>query len=258
MTIKCPSIFKKHLSLHLKAEAKLVSRLVQFVAIEVAGQGHGEAISQLLLVAQTNLTVGVNLGSDRGILVKSIFASNGKVGSSSNSTGAGNSSLQLGVVLQINTSSKHLQVIGGAVKDHVTSIVVGGNVVLGQTRFAAVKGSLVSNSIWTVAKGGSDVHNWALGQVHVSIENKSLMLVFSLELASLVSRVGLECSIQGQLEAWHQLLVVHGGIQGVVRVPLLGEVHALLLGLVLGLQGSIDLASISGGVSSSSKLDTRG
>ena len=46
-------------------------------------------------------------------------------------------------------------------KDHVSSIVVGGNVVLGQTRFAAVKGSLVSNSIGTVAKGGSDVHNWA-------------------------------------------------------------------------------------------------
>ena len=54
-----------------------------------------------------------------------------------------------------------LQVIGGAVKDHVTSVVVGGNVVLGQTRFAAVKGSLVSDSIGTVAKGGSDVHNWA-------------------------------------------------------------------------------------------------
>ena len=46
-------------------------------------------------------------------------------------------------------------------KDHVAGVVVGGNVVLGQTRLAAVKGSLVSDSIGTVAKGGSDVHNWA-------------------------------------------------------------------------------------------------
>ena len=58
----------------------------------------------------TDLTVGVNLGSDRSILVKSIFASNGKVGSSSNSAGAGDSSLQLGVVLQIDTTSKHLNI----------------------------------------------------------------------------------------------------------------------------------------------------
>ena len=43
------------LGLHLKADAQLVSRLVQLCAVKVGGESHGAAIPELLLVAQTNL-----------------------------------------------------------------------------------------------------------------------------------------------------------------------------------------------------------
>ena len=43
------------LSSHLKAEAELMAGLVHLGAVNVAGQSHGDAVSQLLLVAHTDL-----------------------------------------------------------------------------------------------------------------------------------------------------------------------------------------------------------
>ena len=97
-----------------------------------------------------------------------------------------------------------------------------------------------------------------LGQVKVRVEDKFLMLVFSLELPRLVAGVGLEVPIQGQLHPGHQLLVVHGGVEAVVGVPLLGDVDSVVLALVLGLQTASDLASLHGGVASSGELDATG
>ena len=103
--------------------------LVQLGSIKIGGQGDSHTISQLLLVAQTNLTrdknyfesvvssdlylaVGVNLGSHCSVLVQSILASNSKVRSSSQSTGAGDASLQAGAVLEVDAAAKHLQKLG--------------------------------------------------------------------------------------------------------------------------------------------------
>ena len=84
------------------------------------------------------------------------------------------------------------------------------------------------------------------------------MLVLSLELAGLVSGVGLERSVKSQLEAGHQLLVVDGGVEAVVGVPLLGNVKPVVVALILGLQAPGDLAGVHGGVTSSSELDSIG
>jgi len=97
-----------------------------------------------------------------------------------------------------------------------------------------------------------------LSKIHVSIEKDSIMFVLSLELASLVSRVGLEVAIQGELQTRSKLLIVHGGVDGVVSGPLLGQLDSMLLVGHLGLQTSIDLSSISGGVASSSELNATG
>ena len=97
-----------------------------------------------------------------------------------------------------------------------------------------------------------------LGQVEVGVEDKLLVLVFGLELAGLVTGVGLEVPVQGQLHARHQLLVVQGGVEAVVGGPLLGDVDPVVRTLVLGLQTASDLASLHAGVTSSSELDATG
>ena len=99
--------------------------LVQLGAVNVAGESHGDAVSQLLLVAHTDLrgkklsglltrqgvcsshlAVGVNLGPDAGVLVQSKLGADGKVGCSSDGAAAGNSGLQLRTVLQVDSSTE--------------------------------------------------------------------------------------------------------------------------------------------------------
>ena len=46
---------------HLKGESELVSGLVQLGSVQGGGQGHQDALTQLLLVAQTNLKDTINL-----------------------------------------------------------------------------------------------------------------------------------------------------------------------------------------------------
>ena len=84
------------------------------------------------------------------------------------------------------------------------------------------------------------------------------MLVLGLQLAGLVPGVGLEAAVQSKLQPGHQLLVIHGGVEAVVSVPLLGDVDSVVLAFILGLQAASDLASIHSGVASSSELDTTG
>ena len=50
-----PMVITSNLSLHLQTETELVAGLVQLGAVNVAGESHGDAVSQLLLVAHTNL-----------------------------------------------------------------------------------------------------------------------------------------------------------------------------------------------------------
>ena len=107
-----------------------MSRLVQLGAVNVAGESHGDAVSQLLLVAHTDLrgrmsfrgsnneagvesylAVGVHLGPDGGVLVQSELAADGEVGGSSDGAAAGHSSLQLGAVLQVDPSTEGLQIM---------------------------------------------------------------------------------------------------------------------------------------------------
>ena len=119
------------LGFHLETETQLVSGLVQFGAVDVAGESDGDAIPQLLLVTHTNLrgrmefsglaaeyclcsphlAVGINLGPDGRVLVQSKLAPDGKVGGSADGAAAGNSGLQLGAVLQVDTSTEGLQIL---------------------------------------------------------------------------------------------------------------------------------------------------
>ena len=115
------------LGFHLETETELVAGLVQLGAVNVAGQSHGDPVPQLLLVAHSDLrnsicsgllqdnlcshylAVGVDLSPDAGVLVQSKLAADGEVGSSSDGAGAGHSSLQLGTVLQVDSSTEGLQ-----------------------------------------------------------------------------------------------------------------------------------------------------
>ena len=84
------------------------------------------------------------------------------------------------------------------------------------------------------------------------------MLVLCLKLSGLVPAVGLERAVQGELEARHQLLVVDGGADRVVSVPLLSQLQPVLLDGHLALDGAADLAPISGGVSPGGELEPAG
>jgi len=83
-----------------------VTRLVELGAVKVAGHSHGDAVPQLLLVAQTDLAVGIDLSPEAGVLVQSELAADGKARSPSNGAAAGDSSLQLGAVLQVDSSTE--------------------------------------------------------------------------------------------------------------------------------------------------------
>jgi len=103
---KMPVVITIQLGRHLQTESQLVARLVQLGAVQVAGQSQGDSVPQLLLVTQTNLAVGVHLGPQTGVAVQGKLAADGGTRSSSHSAAAGNSSLELGAVLQVDSSTK--------------------------------------------------------------------------------------------------------------------------------------------------------
>ena len=84
------------------------------------------------------------------------------------------------------------------------------------------------------------------------------MLVLGLQLAGLVPGVGLEAAVQSELQPGHQLLVIHGGVDGVVSVPLLGQLQPVVLARHLGLQAAADLAAVGGGVAAGRELEPAG
>jgi len=83
-----------------------VTRLVELGAVKVAGDSKSDPVPQLLLVTQTDLAVGIDLGPQAGVLVQSVLAADGKAGGSSDGAVAGDSGLQLGAVLQEDASSE--------------------------------------------------------------------------------------------------------------------------------------------------------
>jgi len=83
-----------------------VTRLVELGAVKVAGDSKSDSVSQLLLVTQTDLAVGIDLGPQAGVLVQSVLAADGKARGSSDGAVAGDSGLQLGAVLQEDASSE--------------------------------------------------------------------------------------------------------------------------------------------------------
>jgi len=83
-----------------------VTRLVELGAVKVAGDSKSDPVSQLLLVTQTDLAVGIDLGPQAGVLVQSVLAADGKARGSSDGAVAGDSGLQLGAVLQEDASSE--------------------------------------------------------------------------------------------------------------------------------------------------------
>lgn len=83
-----------------------MTRLVELGAVKVAGDSKSDPVSQLLLVTQTDLAVGIDLGPQAGVLVQSVLAADGKARGSSDGAVAGDSGLQLGAVLQEDASSE--------------------------------------------------------------------------------------------------------------------------------------------------------
>ena len=67
------------------------------------------------------------------------------------------------------------------------------------------------------------------------------MLVVCLQLARLSPSVRLEAGVESELEAGHQLLVIHRCVEAVAGCPFLSEGESMLLDLVLGLQGASHL-----------------
>merc|ERR1719268_306865 len=126
-----------------------------------------------------------------------------------------------GTILQVNTTAKDLGIICSAMKNHIACIVGQGKIVLGESRLARIKCSLITKSIWAMANGSRHVYNWAASKVQVSIEKKLFMLVLSLEFTSFVSRVRLKVSIKGQFQTFTKLVIIYGSIKAVVSVPLL-------------------------------------
>lgn len=57
-----------------------MASLVEVLSVDERGQGEGDAVTDLLLVAQANLRRVVHLGSESSILVQGVLAANGKAG----------------------------------------------------------------------------------------------------------------------------------------------------------------------------------
>lgn len=92
-----------NLGFQFEANANLVSTGIEVLAIDKRGQGQGDAIAQLLLIAQAHLAGIVDLGAHAGIVVQLIFGANRELGV------AGAAGPR-----QLNT---HIQLIGSPLED---------------------------------------------------------------------------------------------------------------------------------------------
>merc|ERR1711879_803549 len=126
----------------------------------------------------------------------------------------------------------------------VTSGVANSKVALGQLRLCCVERHLVPSQPAIVAKDSSAMDCGASKvKVNISIHIHIVLLVASLDLATLLSSLRGEGGVKGQLEPLGQL-VLDGDlrIEDVVCVPLLCERQTIFSPFVLGLQVAADFA----------------
>merc|ERR1719414_2782324 len=100
----------------------------------------------------------VDLGPDAGIGSKRVLGANCEAVSSRAASSEGDASLKGGRVLQVDSSSELLGVVGGAMDDHVTGVVGQSKVVFGEGGLACIEGGLVAKSISTMSNRCGDVH----------------------------------------------------------------------------------------------------
>lgn len=65
-----------HLGAHLKAKANLMTSRIDIARVDEGGEGDGDTVPQLLLVAQAELRLVVDLGPEAGSSLKVILATN--------------------------------------------------------------------------------------------------------------------------------------------------------------------------------------
>lgn len=200
------------LGLQLQTHTDLVAAGIEVLAIDQRGQGQGDSVAQLLLVAQTHLAGVVHLSAHAGIIIQLILGADGELG-----VAGAAGPRQLHTHIQLVRSAledraaellaivaKHrtrqplvcivlshvwqLQYLHSCVQNKVLGGVAKGKVVGGQLGLLCVKCGLVAGQPSLVAKHGRGIDQGALQiNVHIRIGLDVLMAVGNLELAVLVS-----------------------------------------------------------------------
>jgi len=234
-----------------------MARSVELVAVDIGGQSHRDTVSQLLLVAEADLASVVNLRPDRRLVVKIVLATHAK-GRGPLGRRDGDTSFQLIAQLLVNSARKLLSVVNRTVDDKITGIVGEGEVILGETGLANVKGHLVTSSNLAVPKGSGGVDDGAGGNIDVRVNGEVFVLELRLDLSTLVAGGGQEVGVECQLETFHDLvLYIHGRIERVVGGPLFGEAQTIVhVAFILSFQASRDLAAVRTGRSGTVEFKT--
>jgi hypothetical protein len=127
-------------------------------------------ITQLLLIAQADLALDVNLGADAGVLVQSVLGADGEfvLVIASGAPGEVDGGLQAIVAALVNASTKVLAVVDGSVEDEVTGGVAEGEVVDLKLAVLGVEAELVASEPSLVADNSGSVDQWT-GEVDVDV-----------------------------------------------------------------------------------------
>merc|ERR1712192_318982 len=252
-----PRPLKVNLSFHLKGHADLVATRVDIATVDEGGESDCDAVPQLLLVSKANLALVVDLGTQCRSIRENIFCSNSESSCCrGRAPSKGNPSLKGRRHLLVDRSTEVSSVDHAGVEDKVLSGVAKTEVVLGHSRLGEVKAGLVAGQPALMADHSSRVDGRE-AQVHVSSYCCCLMLVFSLQFARFGASGWIEGSVKCNLQPRKQLVSdVDGGVQGVVRAPLLSQGHAQLLHLIFGLEVASHLATVNVGRSARGELNS--
>merc|ERR1719483_1693168 len=232
-------------SFHFEGQPNFVATSIEVAAVDEGGEGDGDPIPELLLVAEPDLTLVVYLCPYSSPVLQDILGPDAKAG-----RGAGAAPAQVDPGLQgrahllVHGSSKVSAVGDAGVEDEVRGGVADAEVVLGDGRLAEVKTGLVAGKPALVSHDSGGIDG-GQSEVHVGGEGGGFMLVFSFELTRLRACRGGKAGVQGDLEAGEELVGnVQGSVEGVVGGPFLSQCQAKVLHLVLGLQVAGHLAAV--------------
>uniref|UniRef100_A0A2M4CZW9 Putative secreted protein n=1 Tax=Anopheles darlingi TaxID=43151 RepID=A0A2M4CZW9_ANODA len=248
------------LSLQLEGDAKLVATGVEVLAINQRRQSQSDTVTQLLLIAQTDLALVVDLGAYAGILVQVVLGTQTELGRvRARSPRQLDGGLQTIVAPLVDQTTKLTSIVDVSVQDKVTGRVANGKVVGGDLRLLRVKCNLVAGQPALVASDTGRVdERSAQIDVEVGINAHAIMRVGSLEASRFASGVRDEHAVERHLQSLHQLVLDrHLRGERVVCVPFLREVEPVLLHLVLGLERTEHLAGILVRVAARAELHTR-